>query len=53
MKVWNHDGETISLNENKSFMLFEEGPYGAGANVAMGNFFEPPDSLPWSAATPR
>jgi hypothetical protein len=46
LKTWNYDGDVISLNENKSFMVFGEGLFVAGANVALGNFYEPPDFLP-------
>jgi hypothetical protein len=46
---WNFDGEAISLIESKSFGLFDEwgdDEYVAGANIALGNFFEPADYLP-------
>jgi hypothetical protein len=45
-KSWNHDGVEISLAESKSFMVFEAGVYVAGASIALGRFFEPPDYLP-------
>ena len=46
LKSWNYDGDAISLAESKSFMVFGEALYVAGANVALGNFYEPPDYLP-------
>lgn len=46
LKSWNYDGDAISLAESKSFMVFEEGDFVAGANIALGNFFEPADYLP-------
>jgi len=46
LKSWNYDGEVIGLIESKTFRLFEEGEYVAGANVALGNFYDPPDFLP-------
>ena len=46
LKCWNHDGVGINFAESKSFMIFEEGVYFAGANVAPGNFYEPADYLP-------
>jgi hypothetical protein len=46
LKSWNHDGVGISLAESKSFMVFEEQDFVAGASLALGNFFEPADYLP-------
>jgi len=45
---WNFDGDTLAIIESKSFGLFDEWgdeEYYAGANIALGNFFEPPDYL--------
>jgi len=46
LKSWNYDGDAVSLIESKSFRLFQEAAYVAGANVAIGNLYEPPDFLP-------
>jgi len=46
MKSWNYDGAAVALIESKSFMVFEQGEFIGGANLALGNFYEPPDYLP-------
>jgi hypothetical protein len=46
LKSWNYDANNVSLIESKSFMVFGEALYVAGANLAMGNMNEPADYIP-------
>jgi hypothetical protein len=46
LKTWNFDGYSIRLLEEKSFPLFEGSAFTGGANLALGNFYEPADYLP-------
>ena len=46
IKTWNYDGLELSLVESRSFLLFEEGTYGAGGHVALGRLWEEPGYLP-------
>ena len=44
--TWNYDGKALTLVESKTFLVFEEGDYIAGARIATGNFHQRPDYLP-------
>jgi hypothetical protein len=46
MKTWNCDGGVVSLVESKSFLVFEEDQFRAGARLALGNFYQEPSYLP-------
>ncbi len=46
IKTWNYDGDELTLVEGKSFLAFEVGDFVAGANVALGNFYEAADYRP-------
>jgi hypothetical protein len=46
IKTWNYDGDELTLVAAKSFLVFEEGPYVAGARIALGNPYQQPDYLP-------
>jgi hypothetical protein len=46
LKSWNYDGDMVGLIDDKSFMVFEPADFTGGANLAFGNFYEPPDYLP-------
>jgi hypothetical protein len=46
LKCWNYDGEELQLAESKSFMVFGEALYVAGANAVLGHVREPADYLP-------
>jgi hypothetical protein len=46
LKSWNYDGDVLTQIERMSFMVFEEGPYVAGAKIAFGNFYQDPPFLP-------
>jgi len=46
LRSWDYDGETLGQIERMSFLLFEEGEYGAGARVSFGNFHQSPPFLP-------
>ena len=46
LKTWNYDGDELTLVENKSFLVFEEGDYVAGARIALGNPYQHPSYLP-------
>jgi hypothetical protein len=46
VKTWNYDGNRLTLVERRSFLLFEEGEYGAGGHVALGRLWEAPGYLP-------
>ncbi len=45
LKTWNYDGNELELVERRSFLLFEEGTYGAGGHVALGRLWEEPGYL--------
>jgi hypothetical protein len=46
LKTWNIDGQALDLLESKSFLVFEEGEYLAGARVAAGHFYQYPPYFP-------
>jgi hypothetical protein len=46
LKTWNYDGDELSLVPGKSFLVFEEGGYVAGARIALGNLHQAPSCLP-------
>ena len=46
LKTWSYDGSQLTLMESRSFMVFEEEQFVAGAKLACGNFFEPAEYLP-------
>ena len=46
LRTWNDDGVALTLLESKSFMLFEEGDFLAGAKIAGGNFYQYLPCLP-------
>jgi hypothetical protein len=46
VKTWNYDGDELTLVPGKSFLVFEEGDYVAGARIALGHPYQPPDYLP-------
>jgi hypothetical protein len=45
LKTWNFDGDELGLVERRSFLLFEEGAYGAGGHVTLGRLWEAPGYL--------
>jgi len=46
VKTWNYDGDELTLVPDKSFLVFEEGDYIAGARIALGNLYQAPSYLP-------
>jgi len=46
VKTWNYDGDELTLVPGKSFLVFEEGGYVAGARIALGNLYQAPSYLP-------
>jgi hypothetical protein len=46
LKTWNFDGDELALIEDKSFLVFEEGDYLAGARIAVGNPYQHPGYIP-------
>jgi len=46
VKTWNYDGDELTLVPDKSFLVFEESGYVAGAHIAVGHPYQPPEYLP-------
>ncbi len=46
VKTWNYDGNELALVTGKSFLVFEEGGYLAGARIALGNPYQHLSYLP-------
>jgi hypothetical protein len=46
VKTWNYDGDQLTLVQSKSFLVFEEGGYVAGARIAVGHPRQQPSYLP-------
>jgi len=45
LKSWNYDGDQVTQIDRMSFLVFEEGSFGAGVKLAFGNLYQAPPFL--------